>query len=88
VARIQLPQPQPQPSLLRKLWVEAWTETWGYLNIIVGLFITGLSSIAEVVTSPSVKDALSSVAMPAYVGLAIAVIGAVTIMSAQHAESS
>lgn len=80
-------QPQlqpPLPSLLQRLWRNAWSDVWGFITVAAGILSTGFSYIGSIVSDPSVKDTLNELKLPAYVGLAIAVIGAVTVISAEH----
>lgn len=76
--------PQSQSSRLERLWREAWTEAWGFFTIISGAFVTGFHYLGSVVTNSGVQSALEKISLPQWVGLLLAVIGAVTVISAEH----
>lgn len=74
---------QPQPRLQR-LWREAWSDVWGYTTVVIAGFGTSFSYLGNLLSDPSVKAALDKISLPVWAGLVIAVIGAVTVISAEH----
>lgn len=77
-------QPLPQPSLLQRLWRNAWSDVWGYATILGSGLWTSLSYVSNLVDNQGVRDALNQIKLPAEFALVIALIGAVTVISAEH----
>lgn len=77
-------QPQLQPSRLQRLWREAWSDVWGYFTIAVAGISSSFSYLGGIVNNSSVQAALDKISLPVWAGLIIAVIGAVTVISAEH----
>ena len=55
------------------------TILWGYLQILVGTIQSLLPTVGDVITDPSVKEAVQTYTMPAWASISMAVLGAVTI---------
>lgn len=77
----QLPK---QQSLTSRLWHNAWSDVWGILIAAGGIVSSSVSYMGHIVNNPSVQDSLSKLSLPVWVGLAIAVLGAITWVSAEH----
>lgn len=77
-------QKQQQRNLVQRLWHEAWSDIWGYITIGIGGICSCFSYLGSVVNDPNVQTTLSELKLPAIAGLIIAIIGAVTVISAEH----
>ena len=86
VARKSLPLSfSAQPSLLHRLWRNAWADVWGFITVVAGTAGTGISYIGTVVSDPSVKSTLEEMNLPAIVML---VIGVITVIAVEHPPKS
>ena len=66
--------------MFRKFWEEKWTHWWAAIQI---AFAAG---VQPVLNDPGVKDYIHQLNLPIWVGLALAVMGAVTFLSMEHKE--
>lgn len=69
---------------LVKVWHKNWTKSWGYAKLAVGGVMAGGHYAGQLVGNPDVKAALDPLHLDPKVLLALALLGAVTVLSAEH----
>lgn len=78
-------QPLPQPKTLwDKIWHDAWTKSLGVAQAIGAGILAIIPEIGRVVHDPNFQDALKSVELPGAVLLGLAILGAITYVSAEQ----
>lgn len=72
---------------LRQLWRDSWTKVWGWSKVIVGAGTAFVPVVANVTQDGNVRQQIEKLDLP-YIGLALALIGAITLVSMSHKESN
>jgi hypothetical protein len=68
-------------QFFKKFWEDNWTKWWGYFKISIGgVFI----ALQPALNSPDVKDYVHQMNLPLWVGLGLALLGTITIVSMDH----
>lgn len=71
----------------KDFWVKSWTRLWGSLKLLAGsLFAVGMY-LGNIVNDPSVRSAIAALDAPVWIGLGVAVLGAVTLLSMSHPDA-
>jgi hypothetical protein len=73
-------------QLSKEVWEKSWTHFLGVSKIVTGSFIATWHLIGNLVTNPEVKGAIERLELPVYVGVGLAILGCLTLMSMQHNE--
>lgn len=76
------------PQVFKQLWVRSWSRFWGWLQIASGTIALGLTQLGALINQPDVKSAIGALALPAYIALGIAILGAITLMARSHPQDA
>ena len=66
------------------LWHDSWSNLWGWIKVGVGAVALGVQQIGHLVSNSDVKNAIDNLHIDPRIALAIAILGAITIISAEH----
>lgn len=72
---------------LKEIWTKSWTRAFGIAKITAGCTIAIGTYIGNIVNDPGVRDAFHQLNVPTWVGLGIAVLGAMTLLSMAHRDA-
>lgn len=76
-------QPPQLPSLLHRLWHNAWSDIWGIGTAAAGGIGASMHWVGTVVSDPHVQETVNSLNIPT-LGLILTLIGLITYISAEH----
>lgn len=85
--RRQLSQPSLPPSRFKSFWEESWTKFYGISKIVSGLFIAGWGILGDALRDSEIKQAITSLGLPAKIGFGLAILGFLTLILMPHKDS-
>lgn len=71
---------------LKAAWSKSWTTVLGWIKIWFGITLAVGSYIGHMFNDPGVQTALSKLDIPAEIGMGIAILGAIVLLSEAHSE--
>lgn len=69
----------------KNVWHKSWTKALGVSKMLVGGALAAVPHLSSVASDPGVKEVLTKMELPLYVALGLAVLGAITWLSAERA---
>lgn len=72
---------------LKAIWTQSWTKLLAEVKIIGGLFLALGAYAGGVVNDPGVHTAIGNLNLPAEIGLGLAVLGALVLVSMPHSDA-
>lgn len=72
-------------SKLKVIWTHSWTSALGWAKVWLGLGMAAASYVGHISNDPGVQAAMSKISVSAEIGLGLAVLGALVLISESHA---
>jgi hypothetical protein len=89
MSRISKPSSlQPQPKLLKRLWLESQTKLLASAQAVSGLVLYTAAEAHTFVTSPEVSNALGQLTLPKWFPVTLLVLAALTYIAHGHKEDA
>lgn len=71
----------------KAVWAKSWTSIWGWSKIVIGSIAALIPSIVNVTQDSNVRQEIEKLNLK-YLGLTLAILGAVTLMSMSHKDAN
>jgi hypothetical protein len=70
---------------LKDIWTKNWTSFWGWLKIATGSTVAVVPMVGHVLNEPRVQSSIDQLHLDPKIGLGLAALGVVTLLSVEHA---